>query len=541
MVRLGWSALVACAALVVALLVTAVPANAAGVRAELPRVFLDTHYVRPRGGIIRVRAGDDLQDALDAASPGDQVVLTAGATYTGNFVLPPKAGSGTIVVRSQDLASLPEGERVDPSDAPAMPRIETPNSAAAVATRPGARGWRLAGIEFGIAPGTPANFGIVRLGNGDEAQRRDLPADMVVDRSWVHGNPTENARRGVSLQGIGEAVIDSYISDIHEVGADSQAIAGWNGPGPFKIVNNYLEGAGENVLFGGADSTIDNVVPSDIEIRHNHFFKPLSWRVADPSYAGIHWSVKNLFELKSARRVLVEGNVIENNWGDAQTGYAVLLKSANQDRGAPWSRTVNVTFRNNLVRHSGGALAIVGRDPHTESLTTRVTISNNVFEDIDRQRWKGSGVFMLVVSSPAPGGAPSAGPQNLVLDHNTAFNSGSTISVDNFPSTGFVFDDNIVNHSHYGVKGGREATGTPTLEHYFPGYDFRLNALVGGRASNYPAPNFFPATFDDVGFVDLAGGDYRLAPDSPLAGQGTDGTDVGADIDALEAALSGSG
>jgi len=37
-------------------------------------------------------------------------------------------------------------------------------------------------------------------------------------------------------------VIDSYIADIKEVGADSQAVAGWNGPGPFKIANNYLEG-----------------------------------------------------------------------------------------------------------------------------------------------------------------------------------------------------------------------------------------------------------------------------------------------------------
>ena len=27
------------------------------------------------------------------------------------------------------------------------------------------------------------------------------------------------------------AVIDSYLSDFKEVGADSQAIAGWNGPG----------------------------------------------------------------------------------------------------------------------------------------------------------------------------------------------------------------------------------------------------------------------------------------------------------------------
>ena len=70
------------------------------------------------------------------------------------------------------------------------------------------------------------------------------------------------------------AIVDSYISDIHEVGADSQAICCWNGPGPFKIVNNYLEAAGENVMFGGADPSIAELVPSDIEFRHNHCFKP---------------------------------------------------------------------------------------------------------------------------------------------------------------------------------------------------------------------------------------------------------------------------
>jgi len=420
-----------------------------------------------------------------------------------------------------------------------MARIQTPNSDGAVTTAPGARGWRFVGIEFGIVPGTPVNYGVVRLGTGDEGRMRDLPTDIVIDRCWVHGNATGNSRRGVSLNGIRQAVIDSYVSNFKEVGADSQAIAGWNGPGPFKIVNSYLEGAGENVMFGGADSAIDGIVPSDIEFRHNHLFKPLRWRVGDPSYAGIHWTVKNLFELKNARRVLVEGNVMEHSWGDAQTGYAVVLKSANQDGAAPWSRTQDVTFRNNLVRHAAAAVAVVGRDPHTEGLTRRVTIDNNVFEDINQQKWKGPGIFLLVVSSPPPAGITAAGPRDLVVDHNTAFHTGSTIVADGPPSRGFVFTNNIAANNTWGVKGSGSSTGTPTLETFFPGYRFVRNAIVGGKASLYPPDNFFPPTYDAVGFVDRAGGDYRLAPDSPLAGMGQGGTDVGADIDALEAALDG--
>jgi hypothetical protein len=526
-------ALVVVAALAATSFVAPAAAAADGVRAELPRTFLDTHYVAPAGKVIRVHAGEDLQAALDAAQPGDQVALSPGATYTGNFILPKKSGTGTIVVRPRRLVGLPEGERAGPEDAGAMARIQTPNDAGAVTTAPGAHGWRFVGIEFGIAPGTATNFGVVRLGRGDEARVRDLPADIVIDRCWVHGNATGNARRGVSLNGIRQAVVDSYVSNFHEVGADSQAIAGWNGPGPFKIVNNYLEGSGENVMFGGADPSIQGIVPSDIEFRGNHLFKPLRWRVGDPAYAGIHWTVKNLFELKNARRVLVEGNVMENSWGDAQTGYAVVLKSANQDGGAPWSRMEDVTFRNNLVRHAGGAVTVVARDPHTEGLSKRVTIENNVFDDINQQKWKGPGIFLLVVSSPAPAGVTPAGPRDLVVDHNTAFHTGSTIVADGPPSQGFVFNNNIAANNTWGVKGSGSSTGTPTLETFFPGYRFVRNAIVGGKASLYPPDNFFPPTYDAVGFVDRAGGDYRLSPSSPLAGMGQGGTDVGADIDAF--------
>ena len=96
-------------------------------------------------------------------------------------------------------------------------------------------------------------------------------------------------------------------------------------PGPFKIVDNELEAAGENVLFGGARPTLVNNIPSDIEIRGNHFFKPVSWMVASPSYGGNHWTVKNLLEFKIAQRVLITGNILENNWVDAQTGFAFLV------------------------------------------------------------------------------------------------------------------------------------------------------------------------------------------------------------------------
>src|SRR5690606_3379272 len=55
---------------------------------ELPREFLDTRYVAPSGRTITVGNGGDLQAALNDARDGDEVVLSAGAVFKGNFTLP---------------------------------------------------------------------------------------------------------------------------------------------------------------------------------------------------------------------------------------------------------------------------------------------------------------------------------------------------------------------------------------------------------------------------------------------------------------------
>ncbi len=69
-------------------------------------------------------------------------------------------------------------------------------------------------------------------------------------------------------------MLNSFVSACAALEIDAQAIAGFNGPGPFKISNNYLGGDTENILFGGADPRISNLIPSDIEITRNVFTKP---------------------------------------------------------------------------------------------------------------------------------------------------------------------------------------------------------------------------------------------------------------------------
>src|SRR5262249_49808906 len=91
---------------------------------ELPRVYLNTAYLAPTGQSITVNAGGNLQTALDQALPGDVILLQAGATFTGNFILPNKSGAGWITVRaSTPDTNLPQGTRVTPASAPLMPKI----------------------------------------------------------------------------------------------------------------------------------------------------------------------------------------------------------------------------------------------------------------------------------------------------------------------------------------------------------------------------------------------------------------------------------
>ncbi|HKP10523.1 MAG TPA: hypothetical protein VJZ91_00385, partial [Blastocatellia bacterium] len=505
---------------------------------ELPRVLLDTQYVPPTGATINVPAGGDFQAALNAAQPGDQIVLQAGATYTtpsDGFVLPNKPGSNWIVIRTSNVAGLPaEGTRVSPSNAGAMAKIVTNGLWPTVKTASAAHHYRFVGVEFAIAPAQPQNYGIVTLGEGSGAQSSlaQVPHDLVIDRCYIHGNATVNVSRGVALNSARTAIIDSYVAECHGVDYDTQAIAGWNGPGPFKIVNNYLEGAAENVIFGGSPPSITNLIPADIEFRRNTCYKPLAWKQDEPGYAGIPWSVKNLLELKNAQRVWIDGNVFENIWVSGQGGFAIQWTPRGESGAAPWAAVQDITFSNNIVRHAAAAINMLGYDDSGPSQQTRrVRIANNLFEDIGAARWGNNGRFLQILDGTA----------DVTVEHNTTFHTAHVVIAERRQHTGFVYRNNLSPHNGPGVAGTGTSTGLGTLTTYFPGYVFAKNLLAGGPADKYPAGNFFPASLNDVGFVDLNGGNYRLSASSPYKGAGTDGKDIGADMDAIQSAINGAG
>lgn len=497
-------------------------------------VTADAASLEPRAPVqTSVPADADLQVYIDRARPGDVLLLEPRATYVGNFTLPalpeqsPRIPAQFITIRSAaDPSSFPLNGRVRPEHAQSMPTLRSPNVGSALATKPGAHHWRLQWLAFQANSGGAGN--VISLGDGSDSQRdlATVPHDLDLDGLIIRGDPERGQKRGIGLNSGATVIRNSDIRDIKYDGQDSQAICGWNGPGPYVIENNYLEAAGENVMFGGADPSIRDLVPSDITIRRNYVTKPLAWKESRS-----RWTVKNLLELKNARRVLIESNVFEHNWVAAQSGYALLFKPVNQDGRSPWADVSDITFQFNIVRHVASAINVLGTDYQYPSGQLRgLQIRHNLFYDVNSSRWGGEGRFLML----------GDGPVDIVVDHNTIIQNGSVLQLYGTKAgrpwviQNLRLTNNLALHNEYGIIGESAGIGKSAIAAYLTREEIRRNVLAGGDPSRYPADNLFPSVAELMAeFVDSAGGDYRLRPDSRFREAATDGTMLGANIEVM--------
>lgn len=499
-----------------------------------PRQTLDTRYVAPKGRTISVKAGGNLQAAINTARPGDTVTLEEGAVFRGNFTLPAKKGSDWIVIRSAagDDALPAPGTRITPAFARSMPRLVTPNVVPVVQAAAGARRYRLMGLELTVAEGVSQLREIVAFG-GSQSTLADTPSDLVLDRCYVHGLPSTHVFRGLLLNSAASVVIDSYISEIHVAGHDSQAVLGYNGPGPFRIVNNYLEAAGENIMFGGGDPHVGGLVPSDIEIRQNHLFKPLRWRRDAPDFGGIPWTIKNVLELKNAQRVVIEGNILENVWPESQGGAAIVLTPRNSGT-APWSVVQDVMIRNNVIINAVGAFGGQSVDTgHPTRPMRRIAVVNNL--------WLDASQTFFTIASP---GTPI---EDLLVDHNTAIPTrlfSYDVDATKPPAlVRFQFTNNLTGFGRYGVKFPRTEG---EVSRWIQGGTISHNAMVRleGRRDQEAGTTGWPGgrrgspywVFDGAAAAGL-NRDGSLMERSPLRGVGAAGTDIGVEFPSLLRAL----
>ena len=473
---------------------------------------------------LSVAAGGDLQAALLNAQPGDTIVLARGAVYIGNFTLPNKGGAATIVVRTDGDNDLPaDGQRISPSNATQLATIKSPNAMPAIQTAPGAHNWKLMLLEVMANGGND----IMTLGDGSSAQTQlaQVAHDLVIDRVYLHGDGINGQKRGIALNSASTTITGSYISEIKLNGQDSQAICGWNGPGPYIITNNYLEAAAENILFGGADPSIPNLVPADIVISGNLVTKPTEWRSQS-------WVTKNLLELKNARRVTIAGNTFEYNWQGGQSGWAILFTVRNQDGGCPWCQVDHVTFEQNVVQHVAGGFQLLGYDYlHPSQQTNAIVIRNNLFADVDTEHWGGSGYLALMTGQP----------RDVTFDHNTVISDHGlgVLQLDGAPILQFTFTNNLAKTNEYGIIGTSHGPGNDSIGAFLPASMISMNVLAGANPGAYPGGNAFPSTAQfEAQFASYSGGDYRLITASPWHSAGTDGLDLGAFFGSGAAAVS---
>ncbi len=470
------------------------------------------------GSTITVPEGGDFQAALAAASPGNTIVLAAGATYIGEFILPAKTGDAVITIRGSDSDHLPpENTRVGPEDAVRMPKIVC-SHCPAITAAPGAHNYRFRGIEVHPAEGRYADS-LIELSVLEKSTDRQ-PHDFEFDQMFLHGDPAKGTKRGLALNAGRTVIRNSYFSDFKSDFQDSQAIGGWSGTGPYEIVNNYLEGSGENILFGGAAPSVPNLIPSNIDVSYNYIRKPQIWK-------GV-WRVKNLFELKNAQHVTIRYNIFENNWEGAQNGFGVLFTVRTCEAGDySWAVVKDVNFSYNILRQTHQGINILGRDdarqtckmtPPVAGQASDIQISNNLLEDLPD---RGTAIQIL------------SGAQRLTIDHNTMLQTGSVLVMAGPPSSEVIFRNNISPHNRYGIFGDSKGSGNNAINFYLRDFVITRNVIPGADPREYPAGNFYPVSLDDVGFTDLAEHVYSLAPSSKFRGKATDGKDPGVDFNTL--------
>jgi hypothetical protein len=554
--------------------------------AELPRQYVKSALSETPapGKSVLVKNAAELGAAIEKAACGDTIRLQAGNEFAGNFKFPAKACDDAhwIVLRTSaaDGDLPPEGTRITPCYAgvasmpgrPRYPCTSTSNVMAKVVfdnkgSGPltfldGANHYRFLGLE--ITRGSPG----ATIYNLAFFPENGVGNHLVFDRVWMHGTPQDETTRGIALGGSRYvAVVDSYFSDFHCVAAtgacvDSQTIAGGVGPhemGPYKVVNNFLEAAGENLMFGGGPAVS---TPADIEIRRNHMFKPTTWRQGAEGFvggtSGKPFIVKNLFELKNGQRVLFEGNVLENSWGGfSQAGFAILLTAKNQNNKCPACKVSDITVRYDRIAHcaSGFQIATGLSDAGgASSGTERISIHDVIVDDIGGVVYGGFGAFAQVTSSQ-----PAL--RDLTFNHVTGFPPKTLFilggHVDRDPMTNFTFTNNLVGAGQADIfpPGGGpkncsfqpvKQTPSGVLKSCFNGYNFSHNAIVGSKGG-WPSGNSYPADHAAAGLADFSEGRYRLCRDksrdckkpSPALQAGADGKDLGADEEAVFAATKG--
>lgn len=426
-----------------------------------------------------------------AASGGNNGV------YTGNFV-----AAKTINLLAVDGATLA------PAD-PLVPTLLVPTAAASNSN------FNSLTIQNGGKPDRDC----VIVGDFD-ATSADAQPDGVVFNGVIVRALSTGGKRGFVLHTRGVTVKNCRVEGFYSV-FEGQGIWIHNGPGPYTIENNYVEGSGENIMTGGEHIHIANCVPTDVTIRGNVCYKPDSWRpvAGQPKKA----LVKNSIEIKNGRNVLIENNTCDGCWTDGQSGTPIMLSVRNQYGDTPWAIIDGITVRGNKTVRCKDyyAVNILGWDNNYSSQQTKsVTIEHNLFTDSPFGIIVGNGVAenLYIRNNTMP-----AIRNSFLTFSDTRYIKGPPMDFSKVVKSPITFMENIVKSGQYGIAATDLGVGMPSLTAYTTMVSWMGNVIE--KSAERPGivyPNPSQNYLLEVGEVDkiLDPTTFKLKPGTPYGNAG---------------------
>jgi hypothetical protein len=506
-----------------------------------------TYRLKCQTAICSAEESRELQDVFQQAYLGDIIELAAGQTWVGNYEINrAPGGDGWLTVRTSAQDMLPPpGVRVTPSHSPNLAKIRTPNFVVALYFFDGpkaARNVRFTGIEIHPADTVnETNADLVRVGNITANTIEELPDGVEFDRCWLHGALAGETRNAIAANGRNIIVRDSYISEIKTSFVENHAFVVYNSPGPFVLYNNYIEASAIPILFGGAEPSIRTpMIPSNLDMRFNYITKPLKWYRRSPYFGGKQYANKTMLEFKVGADSIIRWNVFENNFREERSDQAGVAVAFNirlpHDKASAWARTDNIQFLDNIVRRSLSAWGILGGDSNYNytGITQRITIRNNLFQDIGR-RWD----FQDGQNYYPTFGRLVGGGRDVVIENNT-FHSSERLEGDRGPGSALLFDgsdspktfnftyrNNIVPGGSYPFKGDSLGIGASTINAKTRGKVTLTRNVISGMApaafqgcrsesgdTRQCLPNWFITNTEwdrnAVGWADADNGDFQV-------------------------------
>lgn len=565
---------------------TTAPLNSSAIPDPVAPTLIDTSMPSQTGTIRNIDAScSNLQTQINSASLGDTIIIPAGTVCTGNYIFPNKTtGSGWIVVRTSTPDSqLPApGNRISPAHAPLLATLRTNVTGPSYQSRPavafddGAHHYRFIGIEITQAP-TALN------GENDPASVYSLVSlywpsihDIVFDRVYVHGldYPNRVLNAFYPFNGSRVSIIDSNISKINcwqNYNSVPSSGCGWEGssaihldkgPGPVKISNNRIEAIG--IAFFANDD-IQSALPTDFEITNNYFYNDEKYREGSPTSDGRHYFNRQQLEFKKGLRILIQGNVFENNWGDINMGYAIELVN----HGTGNSQVADVNINNNIIKNSASGMTfncheVPGMTVNTKPIT-RVKITNNILSGLN-------GYKKIAVPGHFSNGVNATafnlygGCEDFQIIHNTVYKNKGIAPAFLFTgyqwNSGLVMKDNVLWYNNDNNLGGIVAEGLggqiPSVpsrrgkavldKHYLAlpntSWTFERNVIVAGFGDSrsdiypvdfstitpdYPTGNYWVSSESLINFAEASSGNFTILNPTYKA-IASDGTDPGVNM-----------